>query len=186
MRHVWLARIERVSDWFTRSEMTRQTMAKPTLFEARGKAEIAEFGFTLTGKADRIDLDERGYAHVYDYKTGNPPSADEQTYFDKQLLLEAVMIEQGGFENFAPRGVERAVYIGLGATPKEQLAPLEKVGVDRVWAEFRTLIEAYRDPARGYVSRNAPFQETDAGDYDQLARFGEWDNAMEPKKEALE
>ena len=45
---------------------------------------------------------------------------------------------------------------------------------------------AYADPARGYPSRNATFKEDDVADYDQLARFGEWDGSMPPEKVVLE
>jgi RecB family exonuclease len=35
---------------------------------------------------------------IYDYKTGTPPSKKEQQVFDKQLLIEAAMVEEGGFK----------------------------------------------------------------------------------------
>jgi hypothetical protein len=31
------------------------------------------------------------------------------------------------------------------------------------------------DPDKGFVARRAPHTARDQGDYDQLARFGEWD-----------
>ena len=186
MRPVWQARVERVAPWFARSERARQALARPVLFEKSGAAALEGVDFTLRGKADRIDMDAHGYAHVYDYKTGNPPSKDEQKHFDKQLLLEAAMIERGGFSDISPRGVASAVYIGLGPDPKEQAAPLDEVSAAQIWAEFTKLMAAYADPARGYPSRNATFKEDDVADYDQLARFGEWDGSMPPEKVVLE
>ncbi len=63
---------------------------------------LADLGFTLTAKADRIDVAADGRAYIYDYKTGLPPSPSEQRYFDKQLLLEAAMAENGDFEGLGP------------------------------------------------------------------------------------
>ncbi len=90
-RATWLARLDRVADWFIETEAARRLLAKPTEFEARGKATLPALDFTLTAMADRIDMDDTGQLHIYDYKTGAPPSTDEQIYFDKQLLLEAAI-----------------------------------------------------------------------------------------------
>ena len=50
-----------------------------------------------------------GRAYIYDYKTGLPPSPSEQRYFDKQLLLEAAMAENGDFEGLGPALVAAAL-----------------------------------------------------------------------------
>jgi len=113
--------------------------------------------------------------HIYDYKTGTPPTAKEQKSFDKQLLLEAAMAERGGFGEIGPVKVMRAAFIGLGSTPKEVFAPLDEEPPDQVWSEFKELISAYSVPHKGYVARRAMHSSEDRGDYDQLARFGEWD-----------
>lgn len=174
-RAIWLARIERVADWFVESELARRNLARPTAFEARGKLVLSDPPFTLTAKADRIDLDENGHLHLYDYKTGAPPSKKEQAHFDKQLLLEAAIAEQSGFGDLAPGRVMRAVYIGLGGEGRELPAPLDDEPPAKVRAELAALIAAYRDPAQGYAARRAMQRKADVGEYDQLARFGEWD-----------
>jgi len=51
---------------------------------------------------------------------------------------------------------------------------------DTVWADLMKLIAAYASEDQGYTSRRAMQKESEAGDYDQLARFGEWDNAAQP------
>ena len=50
------------------------------------------------------------------------------------------------------------------------------------WAE---LIAAYAARDRGYVARRAPRNEKERGDYDQLARFGEWDITDPPLPERV-
>ncbi|MCZ4354376.1 double-strand break repair protein AddB [Roseovarius aestuarii] len=181
-RALWLARLDRVADWFIETELARRALATPTALEknARGQAEIVDLGFILVAEADRIDIDANGDLYIYDYKTGTPPSKKEQMFFDKQLLLEAAIAERAGFGRLSPASVARAVYIGLGSTPAEIPAPLDDEPPEKVWAELRELVLSWQEPGRGYVSRRAMKQVTDAGDYDQLARFGEWDITDDP------
>ncbi|MEO3417113.1 double-strand break repair protein AddB [Roseovarius sp. CAU 1744] len=181
-RATWLARLERVADWFVSGELARRTLADPAAFEAKSRAELPDLGFALTATADRIDLDRNGNLHLYDYKTGSPPSRDQQTYYDKQLLLEAAMAERTGFGALAPATVVRAVYIGLGSGGKEVDAPLEAEPTDVIWSEFHDLIAKYLDDDTGFPARRAMESKRDRGDYDQLARFGEWDITDSPVK----
>ena len=185
VRVLWKARLARAAGWFIGSERERRHAALPVAFERKGKAVLPDPGFTLTVKADRIDRDEAGHLHIYDYKTGRLPSLKEQQYFDKQLLLEAAMGTMGAFEDLDPAPVAKAAYIGVGSAQKEQPAPLEEEPPEKVWQDFNTLIRAYFSPTQGYTSRRAMFRDTETGDYDQLARFGEWDATQDPKSEDL-
>ena len=186
MRALWLARLERVADWFVATEAERLRRAKPAGFEISGKHEMTNPVFTLKAKADRIDRDAEGRLHIYDYKTGKPPSTSQQTSFDKQLLLEAAMASEGAFEGLDPADVARAVFIGLGSTPEEVDAPLDDHPPEKVWAEFAKLVSAYLDAGQGFTARRALFKEDDPTDYDQLSRFGEWDTTQDPVPEDLE
>jgi RecB family exonuclease len=174
-RAIWRARMDRVADWFIDGEMTRQQVARPCALEQTGIATLDALGVTLKAKADRIDIDDAGNLHIYDYKTGKPPTSKEQKYFDRQLLLEAAIAEQAGFGPLAPSPVARAMFIGLGSKPETVPAPLDEEPVHKVWIEFEALMRAYLEPDRGYTARRAVFKTADKGDYDQLARFGEWD-----------
>ncbi|MGR3479130.1 double-strand break repair protein AddB [Salipiger marinus] len=184
-RHLWQARVARMADWFAATEAARQAIATPRHYEARGKTEIAPLGFVLTGTADRIDLDADGNAHLYDYKTGAAPTAKQQKTFDKQLLLEAAMVERGGFENLSPRHAVRAVFVSVSATPSEVEAPLDDLPPTQVWAEFEQLMTRWFEPDRGYTARAALVSEADIAPYDHLSRFGEWDVIDAAVKEPL-
>ncbi|EPX82485.1 double-strand break repair protein AddB [Salipiger mucosus] len=184
-RHLWQARMGKIADWFVRTEQARQAEAAPRHFEVKGRGELPSLGFVLTGQADRIDIDERGNAHLYDYKTGKAPSANEQKYFDKQLLLEAAMVENGAFADLAPRHTERARFVSIGSPPKEVPAPLDEMPAAQVWAEFEQLIQRWFEPDRGYTARAALLRENDRAEYDHLSRFGEWDVIDEPTREDL-
>ncbi|WP_386624692.1 double-strand break repair protein AddB [Sulfitobacter geojensis] len=186
-RLMWQARVERIADWFVKNEQERQKFATPMLFEeaAKGVHEFKDLGFRLKGFADRIDRTEFGDVLIYDYKTGNPPSAKEQKFFDKQLLLEAAMIEEGGFENVGVATVANAVFIGLGSSPREVAAPLDDEPPAAVLAGLHTLIETYLSAQQGFTARRLVKTEDIAGDYDQLARFGEWDGTTPATPEDL-
>lgn len=185
IRTLWAARVARVADWFVRAETARRKNTRPAQLEISGKAVIPHLGFTLKATADRIDLDEAGQVYLYDYKTSTPPSKKQQKEFDKQLLLEAAMIQQGGFPPMGPLHVSAATYIGLGAKPTEEPAPLSEEPATVVWAKFEKLISAYLEPETGFTARRAMFREQDISDYDPLSRFGEWDLTVAPTKEDL-
>lgn len=186
-RAMWLARIERIATWFIDRETARQRYSRPVAFEkgAKGKHVFADIGFEIMGYADRIDLSDAGDALIYDYKTGAPPSIKEQTFFDKQLLIEAAMVEEGGFEGLPPTPVAGAIFIGLGSNPNEVLAPLDEEPPAKVLAGLHTLLTAYLAPERGFPSRRVVQTEDARGEFDQLARFGEWDGTAKPVPEDL-
>ena len=59
---------------------------------------------------------------------------------------------------------------------------LEDVGeVKKIRAEFLELITEYQSRDQGYTSRRAMAEMRFGGDYDHLARFGEWDETQSPK-----
>ncbi len=174
VRRVWMARIARISDWFLTTEAARQALATPRWFEEKGAAEIEDLNFTLTAEADRIDEGPEGL-RIYDYKTGAPPTAKAQKVFEKQLLLEAAMAERGGFGRVGAQRVAGATYIGLGGKGSEVPAPLSDSPPSQVWDELRELIARWQEPDRGYSSRMAVQETGIAGDFDHLARWGEWD-----------
>ena len=170
-RRIWQARVERFAQWFAEYEMERQTNFSSTHSEITGKISLPSLGFTLTGKADRIDIVGDGAAHIYDYKTGSAPSTKEQLYFDKQLLLEAEMLKRGAFKGLGALGVVGAEYISLGGQPKHVAAPLDE---SDIWSEFSKLIQAYQNQNQGYAARRAMLTSDAHSDYDHLSRFGEW------------
>lgn len=184
-RCLWLARLNRIAGDFIQAEQSRRLIAQPKCFEAKGEARLDQLDFTIACRADRIDMDDRGFLHLYDYKTGAPPSETQQLKFEKQLLIEAAMAEQGAFEDIGPAEVSRALFIGLGTTMKEVRAPLDKDPPTKVWEELHELISAYFEPTQGFSSRRMLHLDTDHGDYDHLARFGEWDRSATPVAEDL-
>lgn len=186
-RALWLARLDRVADWFVQGEIVRQSAAQPVAFEdkATGKLDLPDLGMQIRARADRIDATLTGELVIYDYKTGSPPSQKQQRHFDRQLLLEATMAEQGGFDELGPHTVYAARYIGVGTTPTIVDAPLQEEPPAKVLEELRALLGSYLSDEQGYTARRAHLTERDVGDYDVLARFGEWESNASPVKERV-
>ena len=175
-RAVWRARVGKAAEAFI--AFSTSTGGETVLMEKRGAATLPGMDFTLTGKPDRIDRLADGRLLLVDYKTGDPPTAQQQAYFDKQLLLLAAMAENGAFPDLGPAEVARIVFVGLKAELKTVQTDLQPGQVAEVWADFAKLIAAYARPSQGYAARRAMKAERDVSDYDHLSRFGEWDITM--------
>ena len=143
--------------------------------ETQHRLPIPELGFTLTAKPDRIDELEDGRVHIYDYKSGKPPSEPQQAAFDKQLLLEALMAERGAFPALGPREVEGVTYIHLGGDGADKPTAITPELLEETWDGLIKLIRAYRNRDKGYIARRAVFESRFEGDFDHLARYGEWE-----------
>ncbi len=174
-QRLWRARLARVAPRFLAAEAGRAARGTPVLIEKTGSVALQTLNFTLTARPDRIDLLEDGRVHIYDYKTGEPPSLKAQEHFEKQLLLEAAMAERGAFEALGPREVEAVTYIGLGTGARLVTNPLEDGIVGRTWSGLHRLIGSYLLEGRGYTARRAMFETRDVSDYDHLSRYGEWE-----------
>lgn len=184
-QRLWLARLGRVSTAFVAAEAERLQQGRMLGAESDASLHLGLPDFTLTARADRVDRANDGTLVLYDYKTGKPPSVPEQTRFDKQLLLEAAMAEAGAFKKFDAAPVQRAVFIGVGTEYSEVAAPLNKEPPAKVLGDLRELIGAYLTQTRGFTSRRMMQREKDPGDYDQLARYGEWAESDDPEPEDL-
>ena len=185
IRAQWLSRLERVADIYLEGERARQARAVASNIEVNGKIAVGNTGVQLTCKADRIDLTVEGTALIYDYKTGQVPSLKMQANFDKQLLLEAAMVELGAFDGIGRLPVDGAAFVAINTDMKDVIAPLDKNPAMDVWADFQKLLDEYNVKSRGYTARMAMFSRTDPSYYDHLARFGEWDTSNDAAPEDL-
>ncbi|MCA0271782.1 MAG: double-strand break repair protein AddB [Proteobacteria bacterium] len=182
-RNFYLARLDRIAPAFIADEMRRAARGRPQLIEDRGETSLDSLDFTLTARPDRIDLLQDGRVQIYDYKTGKPPTFPQQTHFDKQLRLEAAMAERGAFEILGTVTVEGATHIGLGSDDGEFSAKLTPEIIAESWAGLHKLIAAYLGHETGYTARRAVFETRITGDYDHLARLGEWEMSDAPVPE---
>ncbi len=174
----WWPRFERVADWFLAQERERRAWIARTLTEITGSMTIpAPAGpFTLTAKADRIDLGEDGSITIIDYKTGAlPKKQDIEAGAAPQLPLEAAILEAGGFETIAAAPVAELAYWRLsGGNPPGETASI--AGADpgliaRTREGLLHLIAAYDNPETAYEPQPDPRLAPRYSDYRHLERL---------------
>ncbi len=166
-----------------RFERRRRAVAKEIYVEEKGEWSFPLFdgsSFRLTAVADRIEIDAKGVAFLFDYKTGAPPS-DKQVHvgFAPQLTLEAAMLEAGAFGGVGIRQVDAAAYVQVREDGDARwIKPKDGMRFRELAAkhseDLRALLNQFRDEKLPYPSR--PFVTLTAreGDYDHLARVKEW------------
>ena len=132
-------------------------------------------GVRITARADRIDIGPDA-ASIYDLKTGKPPSRKETETFAKQVLIEAIMLARGGFDDLPAQTVAEAAYIGLGPPYEETRLDVSSHLLERIALELDDLLRHYSDPASGYAARLRPKWIKYASDFDGISRYGEWDD----------
>lgn len=182
VRSFWWPRFVEVAHWFVAEESDRRAAGiEPLAVETKGRIDVSAAGVahTVTARADRIDGRPDGEAVVIDYKTGTPPSKKQmEAGFRPQLPLEAAMIAAGAFPEVAARAVGAIeVWRLRGGRPPgeirrvegEDTAAIAEAALDGV----TRLFERYADAAMPYLSAPNPRQRG-YGDYDHLARVGEW------------
>ncbi|MDR7124508.1 double-strand break repair protein AddB [Pseudotabrizicola sp. 4114] len=177
-RALWAARMERAADHFLTIDAAEG--GQSVLVEGRGELALQGLNFTLFGTPDRIDLLPGGKLHLIDYKTGSPPSDKEQKSFAKQLHLAALLATEGGFKGLGPQQVAKITYVGLGSAGKVTEDEITPEKLEGVRDGLYHLIGSYARQGQGYTSRRAVFTERFPGDYDHLARFGEWEMTDRP------
>lgn len=181
---LWWPRFERAAEAFVATEAGRRLAIRSSHVEVDGRIDIpAPAGpFTLTGKADRIDLFHGGGAEILDYKTGSLPKVkDVAAGFNPQLALEGLMLRRGGFAD-VPESADAAdlTYWQLsgGRTPLETRPAAGRTPaaelIEDAEAGLARLVAAFDDPARAYAARPASAWALAYNDYEHLARIREW------------
>ena len=188
-RDIWLKRFERAARQFLDYERRRDPDIVERNAELKGEWRFPALdGFTLVGKADRLDVRRDGTLEIIDFKTGGVPQPKDMTAFDApQLLLEAAMARAGVFPGLAPRDSSALTYIKIGLGPAAfQIKPyklpkgmelMEAVGeIERRVQRHVDAFLLHDEPPM--TARIRPRVETGRksfpGDYDHLARTDEW------------
>ena len=174
-RLFWRARIAGVAQRLMTDEAARLTQGRPAVVETRAELPVPGVDFRLTAKPDRLDLLADGRVQVYDYKSGKPPTDKQIAHFDKQLPLEAAMVEQGAFAALGRADVAGISYIQLGGDGRTETRDFGPGFAQETWAGFVELIGLYLRGERGFTARLAMERADHASDYDHLSRHGEWD-----------
>ncbi len=181
----WRGQMENFAAWFAASEPARREGVNAVHAEVKGTLTLdSPVPFTLSARADRIDITEGGNLAIYDYKTGAPPSLTQvDKSYAPQLALEAAIATAGGFEGIAAAPVSRLAYIrarGYGEGGEERnasnrIAP-EMLGEDAI-EKLRELASAFASDSQPYTAMRRPGFSYRFDDYAHLARVPEWQSS---------
>jgi ATP-dependent helicase/nuclease subunit B len=184
VRALWWPRFEAVARWFVDLHKSRAGEIATVRAELEGALEVdvPTGRFRLRARADRVELRHDGGVSIVDYKTGTVPRPDEVRFGLKpQLLVEAMIAAEGGFKGLPAGDPTEILYWGLkggeiagevgdpvgpdGSLPELLMAA--RSGLERLLAHFD-------DPSSAYIAVPRPEIAPAYGDYDHLARAGEW------------
>ncbi len=178
----WIPRFERFAEWFADTEPKRREKARAIIAETSGSLVLdAPAGpFTLTARADRIDVTEEGLV-ITDYKTGKPPKENDVLSFAApQLPLEAAIALYGvGFAEVPKEKVAGLRFISAaGGEPPGEECDIEFNDFDALAAQaVRGLshrVARFDDPATPYRALRRPGFSYAFDAYAHLARVAEW------------
>jgi ATP-dependent helicase/nuclease subunit B len=180
----WWTRFQRLANWIIETEVSLRNNVEQALAEVKGSLalKVGEAEFTLSARADRIDIFSNGMARIIDFKTGEPPSFTKiDKGFSPQLTLEAAMLERGAFEHLEKHETSDLTYIRItGGVPPGELTQIPHKSVvpmdaaRRHLASLVKLLEQYQKPEQPYIPRYAIEGEKETRDYDHLSRYREW------------
>ncbi len=178
------ARAKRVGPAFVTGETARRDdLQTPVLLEAKGSHtfDVPGLGpFELRAVVDRIDLTTEATYAVYDYKgASGPTNAQVQNGWAQQLPLQGAMVAAGAFDVTA-RPVSGLIYIKLkGGKDAVEEVPVKEPAtlVANAFDRLTKLLGKYAQEKQPYVSQAMPETVIWEGDYDHLARVGEWEES---------
>jgi ATP-dependent helicase/nuclease subunit B len=179
----WWPRFERIVPWFIAEERQMRKGVAQTYAEVTAAYRFGDF--TLTGRADRIDVLNSGKARLIDYKTGRIPTSNQvKSGLAPQLTLEAALLSEGCFKGISPLESAELLYVKLsGGEPPGLLIPIADIEVMPTAHEhiemFKSLMHAYDDDSCAYIPRAAMEKEQDTSPFDHLSRWREWSLAEE-------
>lgn len=183
----WLPRFARFAEWFAETEPARREGFLTTAAEVDGNTTFsAPAGdFTLTARADRLDLTKSGLI-ITDYKTGKPPSDNDVVSNRRpQLPLEAAIALAGGFPDVDGSAVAQLRYIHVSGAepPGVERTVKADAGVadlaERALDGLKELVALYDLPKTPYAAVRRAGYSYDFDDYAHLARVLEWAQAAD-------
>lgn len=186
----WWPRFCQMAAWFVAEMRAREGSLGRVVTESTGAITLDKVSppFTLTAKADRLDVRRDGSLVIIDYKTGRPPNPLDVTLgFSPQLPLEAAIAWQGGFKD-----VPAALVAGLefwhlkGGRDGSTIVPVKDpetrsdadpmILADDAYQGLMELVQHYSQDDAAYMAAPRDSFALVFNDYAHLARYAEWSN----------
>ncbi len=151
LKLIYWPRFTRIAEWF----VTNEEPVNKVYLENSGSLKITD-NFTLTARADRIEVIPANSINIIDYKTGRLSSA--KSIYDGQslqLLLEGLIGLNGGFYcQKTPAKLNKLTYIQLsgGEDPVEilEIDVNERSIIEQTQQYLNDLVMEYQDPQTPY------------------------------------
>ncbi len=184
IRAFWETRFAESAAWFIEKERdARRAGEAPHENGIEAEGSYSLDGFTLKGRADRINTQADGSLKIIDYKTGRVPTGkDVHKGFQPQLPLLALIASVGGFKNMSKASVASCEYWVLKSGKNCNKvcfdANLPEL-VARAESGLKQLIATFADPATPYEAVPKPWLEPARDDYAHLSRIAEWGRVKE-------
>ncbi len=184
----WLQRFKSIAKSFIQFEKKYKNDVKLSILENEGKYKISD-NFTIKAKADRIDVLNNNTCAVYDYKTGTIPyKKSVLTGYSPQLLIEALIIENGGYVSIGSKKVSKIAYLALKNKESDNKEIIFSEYDDKPLSEMiadtnnnlKDMINKFynKENPASYISHPNPNKVGDLikkySEYEHLARIKEW------------
>jgi ATP-dependent helicase/nuclease subunit B len=173
---LWWPRFAAVAAWFLDKEAERWNPKREIWPEMQGSWEVPiSPPFTLTAKADRLEVLEGGLS-IIDYKTGTlPTETDAVRGFSPQLILEALIALEGGFDALPPVAhISLLAYWKTGTGAELGTTKEVDMVLDETKEGFLKLLEFFRNPQTPYLACPDPTKAPKNNDFKHLERMKEW------------
>ena len=177
----WWPRFERLAQYFVDQECEGRRHISRAYTEISGAitVNLASGQFTLTTRADRINMRTDGKVDIIDYKTGMIPTASQIMDGRKpQLLLEALIALDHGFHEINTRKINSISSIQLSgaaiAGTHQSIEQDIQIKANELLSRVTMLIKAFDDENTPYYFVPHKDFSPQHNEFEHLARMKEW------------
>lgn len=146
--------------------------------ETKGKLVLKDLpagDFTITAKADRIDITNDNKINIIDYKTGRARSSKEVIIgFAPQLPIEGLIAQTGGFEKIPALEVNNIIYWQLGVKSITIDKDKTNIAITNTQQNLYNLLNRFDFETTSYNCNPNPNRAYEYSDYKHLSRIKEW------------
>ncbi|MBM5782783.1 MAG: hypothetical protein FJ368_05115, partial [Pelagibacterales bacterium] len=177
---IWWPKFEEIFGYFLQQEKQLEVVKNYT--ELTSNINIKDV--TITGKIDRITINQDNSVAIYDYKTGQVPS-DKSVFLgiEPQLTISALMLIEGVLEqeikNLSDKSISSLNYWKVSGSNESKIRKVcddnekIKILVSSAKSGLENLVEYFNDQNNSYISAPNPDKYI-YNEYSHLARIKEW------------
>ena len=194
-RDIWVRRFIGAAQQFLAFERERDDRVRLRHAEIDGRWELP-IGFTLTGRADRVDEMVDDTLEIIDFKTGSVPQPGVMRAFEApQMLLEVAMARNDGMAPVPPLDTSALHYIKIGLGPDAFIDKGFGLAADHtIMTAADEIVRRMQGHVDLFLFRQTPMpprllpvrQQRFPGAYDHLMRMSEWTAVDEDEEDIIQ